>query len=142
VFQPVPVFTWTGFYAGFNAGYGFGTQDDRAPTVIGVGPASLLVPPGTTAVVAFVVVVVITDKEHEDLTRRSRACRDAFDALPASQQTIERARALIREHGFTCPDWPPLPGYARWNVGSWETWGPMRLTPMRNDCREPCAMMM
>jgi len=53
VFQPVPVFTWTGFYAGFNAGYGFGTQDDRAPTVIGVGPASLLVPPGTTAVVAF-----------------------------------------------------------------------------------------
>ena len=53
VFQPVPVFTWTGFYAGFNAGYGFGTQDDRVPTVIGVGPASLLVPPGTTAVVAF-----------------------------------------------------------------------------------------
>ena len=53
VFQPVPVFTWTGFYAGFNAGYGFGTQDDRQPTVIGVGPASLLVPPGTTAVVAF-----------------------------------------------------------------------------------------
>ncbi|MEQ4597812.1 MAG: porin family protein, partial [Methylobacteriaceae bacterium] len=37
VFQPVPVFTWTGFYAGFNAGYGFGTQDDRVPTVIGVG---------------------------------------------------------------------------------------------------------
>ena len=50
VFTPVPVFTWTGFYAGFNAGYGFGTQDDRVPTVIGVGPASLLVPPGTTAV--------------------------------------------------------------------------------------------
>ena len=40
VFTPVPVFTWTGFYAGFNAGYGFGTQDDRAPTVIGVPAAS------------------------------------------------------------------------------------------------------
>ncbi|KAB1070427.1 porin family protein, partial [Methylobacterium planeticum] len=42
VFAPIPVFTWTGFYAGFNAGYGFGTQDDRAPTVIGV-------PAGATA---------------------------------------------------------------------------------------------
>ncbi|UMY16398.1 porin family protein [Methylobacterium organophilum] len=39
VFTPVPVFTWTGFYAGFNAGYGFGTRDDRSPTVVGV-PAS------------------------------------------------------------------------------------------------------
>ncbi|MFE1601202.1 outer membrane protein [Methylobacterium sp. ID0610] len=43
VFTPVPVFTWTGFYAGFNAGYGFGTNDNNNPTVIGVGPASGLV---------------------------------------------------------------------------------------------------
>ncbi|SFV10867.1 outer membrane immunogenic protein, partial [Methylobacterium sp. 174MFSha1.1] len=42
VFTPVPVFTWTGFYAGFNAGYGFNTADTRAPTVVGV-------PAGATA---------------------------------------------------------------------------------------------
>ena len=40
VYTPVPVFTWTGFYLGFNAGYGFGTQSDRNPTVIGVGPSA------------------------------------------------------------------------------------------------------
>nr|WP_043754142.1 outer membrane beta-barrel protein [Methylobacterium nodulans] len=43
VFTPVPVFTWTGFYAGFNAGYGFDTGPNRGPTVIGVGPATGLV---------------------------------------------------------------------------------------------------
>ena len=42
VFTPVPTFTWTGFYAGFNAGYGFGTQDNGTPTVIGVGPSTAI----------------------------------------------------------------------------------------------------
>lgn len=51
VFTPVPVFTWTGFYAGFNAGYGFGTNNNDNPTVLGLLPASTLVLAPT--VVAF-----------------------------------------------------------------------------------------
>ncbi len=55
-FNPVPVFTWTGFYAGFNAGYGFDVSSSRAPTVVGVDQTTGLVTAGnvpSTGVFSF-----------------------------------------------------------------------------------------
>ncbi|MGU3544091.1 porin family protein, partial [Methylobacterium sp. A52T] len=51
VFTPVPVFTWTGFYIGVNAGYGF-DANSRNTTSYALPGGSLINSPGTAGVVS------------------------------------------------------------------------------------------
>jgi outer membrane immunogenic protein len=51
VFTPVPVFTWTGFYVGVNAGYGFDASS-RNTTNYALPAGSLINSPTTNAIVS------------------------------------------------------------------------------------------
>ena len=49
IFTPVPVFTWTGFYVGINAGYAFDAGNDRK--VYGLPTGSVIGSAGTNAII-------------------------------------------------------------------------------------------
>jgi outer membrane immunogenic protein len=62
VYAPPPLFTWTGFYAGLNAGYGFSTRDNENPGFLNV-PAGTFAAGGFPATAGTITYVVPTDND-------------------------------------------------------------------------------
>src|SRR3954466_2941571 len=49
-FAPIPVFTWTGFYVGVNAGYGWSNDDNNnCAACFGTGALTVDTAPGVVA---------------------------------------------------------------------------------------------
>ncbi len=130
VFTPVPVFTWTGFYAGFNAGYGFDASSNSASTVIGVSPANRIFATGNalqSGVLAFsnssgnegfvgggqigynyqftpgsgVVVGIEADAQYADFGRQ----RNRFSAVGANGSAIIPGTLVFNPNGLSGLDY-------------------------------------
>jgi len=130
IFTPVPVFTWTGFYAGFNAGYGFDASSNSASTVVGVSPANRIFATGNTlqsGVLAFsnssgnegfvgggqigynyqftpgsgVVVGIEADAQYADFGRQ----RNRFSAIGANGSAIIPGTLVFNPNGLSGLDY-------------------------------------
>ena len=130
VFTPVPVFTWTGFYAGFNAGYGFDASSNSASTVVGVSPANRIFATGNTlqsGVLAFsntsgnegfvgggqigynyqftpgsgVVVGIEADAQYADFGRQ----RNRFSAIGSNGAAIVPGTLIFNPNGLSGLDY-------------------------------------
>ena len=67
VFVPVPVFTWTGFYAGFNAGYGFDAGSRSSDTaIVTSGPSGIVLAPAGVPQRAGTGAVIFSDRSSQD----------------------------------------------------------------------------
>ncbi|MCJ2060858.1 porin family protein [Methylobacterium sp. J-048] len=123
VFTPVPVFTWTGFYVGVNAGYGFDASS-RNTTNYALPAGSLINSAGTNAVVSVnnrsnndgftggaqigynyqftpgsgVVVGIEADAQYVDFARRANATQN-YGVVGAPGFAFSAPRAFVATSG-------------------------------------------